>query len=49
MTEEDEQTCGGSPLLAVYPMGELPPQYTGDTVPALNHFLGLDTLQITGD
>lgn len=49
VAEEDEQTSGGPPLLAVYPGCALPPQYDGDTVPELNHFLSLDTLQITGD
>lgn len=49
VAEEDEQTGGGPPLLSVYPGCELPSQYEGDTVPGLNHFLSLDTLQITGD
>ncbi|MEV8544467.1 Helicase associated domain protein [Streptomyces sp. NPDC051572] len=49
VAEEDEQTGGGPPLLAVYPRCELPPQYDGDTVPGLHHFLSLDTLQITRD
>ncbi|MGW1353676.1 hypothetical protein ACWCQE_31045 [Streptomyces sp. NPDC002409] len=49
VAEEDAQTGGGPPLLAVYPGCELPSQYDGDTVPGLNHFPSLDTLQITGN
>jgi hypothetical protein len=47
MAEEDEQTVGRPPLLAVYPIRELP-QQVGGGVPGLDHFLSLDTLQITG-
>ncbi|MEY9839373.1 helicase associated domain-containing protein [Streptacidiphilus sp. EB103A] len=47
--EEDEQASGGPPLLAVYPGCDLPPQYDGGKAPTLDHFLSLDSLQVSGE